>query len=616
MKKINKIGILLLVLGVLTASMASAANIATDPMRIGVGARVLGMGKAYVAMAEDGDAIFMNPAGLGNIDSLKVSSMYSNLMGDVSYAVLGGAYPNGDMGALGGGIIYSGTSLDLWDGSGASLGSGSWNSNLLFLSYGLNLRDIGITTMLGDLNVGANLKYFSRGGAGNATIEAASGTGMDMDLGFLMTPAGAPWLNVGIVQQNLLQGNITNGYGVADKLPSITKVGAKVGILGKEDKALVSHDQKLDAVVDVDAYLVQSGIPSALHVGLEYWPIKVLALRAGMDQDPSTGGVVSNYTAGVGLRYGGVEFNYAYHPYNGLGDDATSFFSLSYIGVEKAPVLAPFKVSLKSPQDRSMIYDEFVAVEGVIEGENVVVSANGISIPVVEGKFSAKVPVDKLGKKLVSVQASDSLGNRFEKDFRIIRLASFVDVGDGFWAKSPIEHTGTVGLIQGYPDGTFNPGRALTRAELATLIVRAKGIETPKVFGKIFTDVDPGHWAAPYIKVAKAYGWVEGYPDKSYKPNQEISRTEAITILSRLDDLAIKEKVLANLYKDMPNSHWAARYVEAAKMAGLLDYITADTLEPKQLVSRAEFVEMLAKTEFAGRQIDDLLSWFIGFEKI
>lgn len=77
----------------ITLGGVSIAAGAIDPGYIGVGARALGMGKAYVGVAENGESIFTNAAGLGRIKSPKLTSMYSNMMSDVDYFVLGGAVP-------------------------------------------------------------------------------------------------------------------------------------------------------------------------------------------------------------------------------------------------------------------------------------------------------------------------------------------------------------------------------------------------------------------------------------------------------------------------------------------------------------------------------------------
>src|SRR3989339_173778 len=155
--------LLLTALSLQLVSPAFASGYLADPMSIGVGARSMGMGKAYVGMAEDGDAIFTNPAGIAGISSAKLSSMYTNLMGDVNYTVLGGAFPYGDKSAIGIGLVSSRVAdITLRDDTGAITGSNlTWGSHVLFVSYGTYLSELPLNLNLGkDVAVGANLKYY------------------------------------------------------------------------------------------------------------------------------------------------------------------------------------------------------------------------------------------------------------------------------------------------------------------------------------------------------------------------------------------------------------------------------------------------------------------------
>ena len=79
----------------------SFAQTTFDPLSIGVGARAMGMGKAYVAVAEDCDTIFTNPAGLGEIDAFQLSSMSGKIFDEVQYLQFGGVYPLGRKNAFG-----------------------------------------------------------------------------------------------------------------------------------------------------------------------------------------------------------------------------------------------------------------------------------------------------------------------------------------------------------------------------------------------------------------------------------------------------------------------------------------------------------------------------------
>jgi len=604
------IGILFVIchLSFVISSAALADGSLSDPTTIGVGARALGMGKAYVGLAEDGDAIFMNPAGLAQAGAPKLTSMYTSLLGDVTYMVVGGVYPYSDRSAIGAGYIGSSVGdIPLTDSTGASTGTGRWGNNVMFLSYGAYL--------IGDIALGANLKYFSVGGGGTASIEAGAGTGYSLDLG-LLAPVTS-YATLGLNAQNILPasmgGKITHSSGVTEGLAHTLKVGTKIALIGEEGAALSANKNlKLSGNIDYD-YFINSAEPGLLHLGVEFWPTNNLALRAGLDgQDP---------TAGLGIRVSGLEFNYAYHPYAGISENTTHYFSIGYLGDAKKREL---NITLDEPKDKSVIYEDHVQVKGKVdvkEGDEgkpagpISLKVNGTAVAVnPDGTFSADVPLDKFGKKLVEVTASDDAGATAKLTSRLVRLTSFADVPDGFWAKQPIENNATVGLVEGYPDKTFRPNGALTRAELAALLVRAKGIKVPA--GKArqaFKDVKPGFWAAKYIEIAQREGLVKGYPDKTFRPNNKINKVEGIAVMIRFD-----KKKLASVdskpYWDISTNHWAAKYIQAAKDAGMLKFIEKNKLNPKSALVRAEAVEMLGKTSLAGGRIKDLYTWEKGFK--
>ena len=134
-----------LVLAVCLAACAfcftPAFALTADPMDLSVGARAMGMGRAYVAVAEDAETVFINPAGLGTVSSLKLGSMYRSLLDDVNYTVLSGAYPmDNDSGTLGAGIInQTVTSIPLYNEYATYEGIGAYGSNVFFISHGLDL---------------------------------------------------------------------------------------------------------------------------------------------------------------------------------------------------------------------------------------------------------------------------------------------------------------------------------------------------------------------------------------------------------------------------------------------------------------------------------------------
>jgi len=611
-------------------AIAGSSFAAIDPLHIGVGARPLGMGKAYVAVAEDGDAIFVNPAGLGKIDKPKLTSMYTNLMNDAQYVLLGGAYPTKGLGAFGGGAVSANVSdISLYTDSFIPDGKASYGNHVFFLSYGVgleNLRIPYISEIGDDIYVGTNIKYFMQGGTGNASIEAGDGTGFDLDLGLLYTPL--PWLSFGACGQNILPkdagGKVVFKSGLEEGIPSNVKVGMRLGIIGSGLYEIDGHE--LDLALDFDMSS-HTGIPGATYLGLEYKPLDMLTIRAGANSAPSPYDAPINITGGIGFRYDGIEFNYAYHPFDNIPDNASHFFSISFVGqeekVEEIPPPPPpkkeLKLNLKSPIDRSITYDRSVDVDGEFENyePGILVKVNGEDVAVDEsGNILTSVPLSTYGKNLIKVTAQDKDGKEKTFKARLLRLVSFGDVINNYWARKPIEYGATVGLIEGYPDGTFKPERALSRAELAALLVRARGIELPERIDKrVFSDIPTTHWASRYIKAATEMGLVEGYPDGTFRPNNKINRAEGVLVLARFEGLIGKQEVEVGPYPDIPKIHWAASLVSAAKDAGFLDYMIIYSFEPKRDLSRAEAAEILSKTTFAKKKIDRLLNWNIGFEE-
>ena len=161
-----------------------------DPMSIGVGARSLGMGRAYVGVAEDGDALFMNPAGLAQSVNPKLSSMYSSLLNDVNYTIIGGVYPYGEKSAIGAGVINSYTgNIPLTNADGSSAGIGQWSNTVLFLSAGTHLNTFpAFKNVEKDVLIGGSFKYFSVGGSGGnnvASISDSAGNAYSADIGLL-----------------------------------------------------------------------------------------------------------------------------------------------------------------------------------------------------------------------------------------------------------------------------------------------------------------------------------------------------------------------------------------------------------------------------------------------
>ena len=140
----------------------------------------------------------------------------------------------------------------------------------------------------------------------------------------------------------------------------------------------------------------------------------------------------------------------------------------------------------------------------------------------------------------------------------------FSDVAYTAWYNNAVSTTSNAGIIAGYPDGTFQPNNYITRAEFAT--IAARFLSEEYVGPDLFTDIS-GHWAAEYINRAANAGWINGYPDGSFRPNAYITRAEAMTLVnSMLGRMPHKDHMLENMVK-WPDNPEAAWYYEAVQEA-------------------------------------------------
>lgn len=107
----------------------------------------------------------------------------------------------------------------------------------------------------------------------------------------------------------------------------------------------------------------------------------------------------------------------------------------------------------------------------------------------------------------------------------------FSDVPAGKWYAVAVSTLANAGAIKGYSNGTFQPGKPINRAEFVTILTGIYGVNTSK--GMPFADVGSA-WCHDAVATAYANGWVDGYADGTFHPNQTITRAEAVTILNRV----------------------------------------------------------------------------------
>ncbi|MDP3385699.1 MAG: S-layer homology domain-containing protein [Eubacteriales bacterium] len=161
----------------------------------------------------------------------------------------------------------------------------------------------------------------------------------------------------------------------------------------------------------------------------------------------------------------------------------------------------------------------------------------------------------------------------------------FSDVGGYTWAGDAIGEMVSLGHIKGYDGGVFMPSKELTRAELVTIINRMNGLAEEKLI--TFSDVAENHWAYVEIEKALAKGYISGFPDNTFRPDQPVTREQFATIINNLyeldDELQTDEIFDGNLIAD-----WSRFAIERVIANGIMQGYPDGSFKSTGKITRAE----------------------------
>ncbi|WP_127483783.1 S-layer homology domain-containing protein [Paenibacillus ehimensis] len=177
---------------------------------------------------------------------------------------------------------------------------------------------------------------------------------------------------------------------------------------------------------------------------------------------------------------------------------------------------------------------------------------------------------------------------------------TFTDVPTTHWASKYISEMASRKVLEGYPDGKFRPENQVSRAEFATIIVKASGLQAKKVNYSSFSDVKPTDWYSPYIEAVKDY--MTGYrtADGSYifNPTAPALREDITVALVKLKGYDVarlaNRSIIEAMFKDYAGISEAAKdYVAVAVENGLVSGYQDETFRPQASITRAEAATLL-----------------------
>ncbi len=132
------------------------------------------------------------------------------------------------------------------------------------------------------------------------------------------------------------------------------------------------------------------------------------------------------------------------------------------------------------------------------------------------------------------------------REANMTKSNGYNDMKEGAWYTCAVSTLSKMGIIKGYEDGSFKPDASISRAEFAAIAARfdPDGDKTPATFSDVSS-----HWAKDEISIAANHGWIKGYEDGSFKPDQKITRAETMTLVNRV--LKRLPETKDDLHKDM-----------------------------------------------------------------
>jgi hypothetical protein len=165
----------------------------------------------------------------------------------------------------------------------------------------------------------------------------------------------------------------------------------------------------------------------------------------------------------------------------------------------------------------------------------------------------------------------------------------FKDVPQDSPTAKVIELASKLGIVKGYSDGSFHANAEVTRAEFATMLVKALGLETTT--SSNFKDTN-GHWAANAIATLRLMGIINGYSDGSFKPNQSISKAEIAALLSKL--IIKTSPTTATNFNDI-SGNWAEDSIIRLAEDGIIKGEPNGSFKPNGKATRAESLLMILR---------------------
>ena len=265
---------------------------------------------------------------------------------------------------------------------------------------------------------------------------------------------------------------------------------------------------------------------------------------------------------------------YSYEVFTSVGDNGT-------LSVDRYATEGD-KVTIEVAPDEAYLLDELVVTAN---GKEVELTDNG------DGTYTFTMPSADV--RISATFAEDPDWTEPEEPATDVSDI-FIDVAPNAWYKDAVQYAYAGGLMTGVSANEFAPDATTTRGMIVSMLARLEGVESANDAG--FADVND-EWYATAVNWAASVGVVSGYEDNTFRPNDAITREQLAAILMNYsaykgEDVSARADLSA--YTDQPSA-WAEETMSWAVAEGLISGVTADTLQPQGAATRAQVAAILQR---------------------
>ena len=270
---------------------------------------------------------------------------------------------------------------------------------------------------------------------------------------------------------------------------------------------------------------------------------------------------------------------YSYEAFTSVGDNGT-------LTVDRYATEGD-KVTIEVAPDEAYLLDELVVTAN---GKEVELTDNG------DGTYTFTMPSADVRISATFAEDPDWTEPEPEPEPSTDVSDIFIDVAPNAWYKDAVQYAYAGGLMTGVSANEFAPDATTTRGMIVSMLARLEGVESANDAG--FADVSD-EWYATAVNWAASVGVVNGYEDNTFRPNDAITREQLAAILMNYaaykgEDVSARASLDA--YSDAENvSTWATDTMQWAVAKGLLTGVTADTLQPQGAATRAQVAAILQR---------------------